>query len=40
MEMLPLGQTSEDIDAAATNNGEMAATSGSACAAGAGEPAE
>jgi hypothetical protein len=40
MEMLPLGQTPEDIDAAATNHGEMAAISDSACVAGAGAPVE
>jgi hypothetical protein len=40
MEMLPLGQTAEDIDAAATNHGEMAAILDSACVAEAGAPAE
>jgi hypothetical protein len=40
MEMLPLGQTPEDIDAAATNRGEMAAISDSACIAGAGAPVD
>jgi hypothetical protein len=40
MEMLPLGQSPEGIDAAATNNSEMAAISDSACVAGAGAPVE